>query len=146
MPIPVFSYGGTASIVGFVSIGLVLAVRRDGVTRPLWAAEPRKRRMPRGVSVGAGTLTASLVAMSVFAWQLQTNQGAELRATSDTQMLRCIRLPAERGQILDRTGVPVAVNVAEYTVAVVARMFAEGDPAVRNQLAALLGIESPKGR
>ncbi|MGW0024724.1 FtsW/RodA/SpoVE family cell cycle protein [Rhodococcus sp. NPDC003383] len=140
MPIPVFSYGGTASIVGFVSIGLVLAVRRDGVTRPLWATEPPKRRLPRGVSVGAGTLTASLVAMSVFAWQLQTTQGAELRATSDTQMLRCIRLPAERGQILDRTGVPVAVNVAEYTVAVVARMFAEGDPAVRNQLAALLGI------
>lgn len=140
MPIPLFSYGGTASIVGFVSIGLVLAVRRDGVTRQLWATEPRRRRLPRGVSAGAVTVTASLVAMSVFAWQLQTAQGTELRATSDTQMLRCIRLPAERGHILDRGGVPVAVNVAEYTVAVVARMFAEGDSAARDQLAALLGI------
>ncbi|MEE2035543.1 FtsW/RodA/SpoVE family cell cycle protein, partial [Rhodococcus chondri] len=140
MPIPLFSYGGTASIVGFVSIGLVLAVRRDGVTRSLWATEPRRRRLPRGASAGALTVTASLVAMSVFAWQLQTAHGTELRATSDTQMLRCIRLPAERGHILDRGGVPVAVNVAEYTVAVVARMFADGDSAVRGELAALLGI------
>ncbi|MEE2060666.1 FtsW/RodA/SpoVE family cell cycle protein [Rhodococcus artemisiae] len=140
MPIPVFSYGGTASIIGFVSIGLVLAVRRDGVTRPLWVTEPHRRRLPRVVSVGALTLTASLVAMSVFAWQLQSDQGTELRATSDTQMLRCIRLPAERGHILDRAGVRVAANADEYTVAVVARMFDEGDPAVRDELAALLGI------
>ncbi len=140
MPIPVFSYGGTASIVGFVSIGLVLAVRRDGVTRTLWATESARQRRPRGVSTGAVTVTASLVAMSMFAWQLQTAHGAELRATSDTQMLRCIRLPAERGHILDRGGVPVAVNVAEYTVAVVARMFAERNAAVHDELAALLGI------
>ncbi|WP_241387379.1 FtsW/RodA/SpoVE family cell cycle protein [Rhodococcus sp. CH91] len=140
MPIPLFSYGGTASIVGFVSIGLVLAVRRDGVTRSLWATESRKRRLPRGVSTSAVALTASLVAMSVFAWQLQTAHGRDLRATSDTQMLRCLRLPAERGDILDRTGVPVAVNVPEYSVAVVPRMFAEGDPAVRDELAALLAI------
>ncbi len=140
MPIPVFSYGGTASIVGFVSIGLVLAVRRDGVTRQLWATESTKRRLPRGVTAGAVVTTASLVAMSVFAYQLQTDHGTELRATSDTQMLRCIRLPAERGQILDRAGVPVATNVAEYTVAVVARMFAESNPSAHHELAALLGI------
>ncbi len=144
MPIPIFSYGGTASIIGFVSIGLVLAVRRDGVTRPLWVTEPKKRRLPRGVSVGALTLTASLAGMSVFAWQLQTAHGTELRATSDTQMLRCIRLPAERGHILDRAGVPVATNVAEYTVAVVARMFAEGAPSARYELAALLGMPPEK--
>ncbi|UYP20955.1 FtsW/RodA/SpoVE family cell cycle protein [Rhodococcus sp. Z13] len=144
MPIPVFSYGGTASIVGFVSIGLVLAVRRDGVTKRLWITEPRKRRLPRGVTAGALVTTASLVAMSVFAWQLQTDHGPELRATSDTQMLRCIRLPAERGQILDRNGVPVASNVAEYTVAVVARMFAESNSTAHAELAALLGMPQDK--
>ncbi|GAA4474123.1 hypothetical protein GCM10023094_09150 [Rhodococcus olei] len=140
MPIPLFSYGGTAAIVGFVEIGLVLAVRRDGVTRPLWATETRRRRLPRGVSAGAVALTASLVAMSGFAWHLQSDQGAEFRTTSDQQMMRCIRLPAERGRILDRGGAPLAVNVPEYTVAVVARMFAESDAAVRGELAALLGI------
>lgn len=140
MPIPLFSYGGTASIVGFVSLGLVLAVRRDGVTRSLWATESRKRRLPRGVSTSAVAVTASLVAMSMFAWQLQTAHGGDLRATSDTQMLRCLRLPAERGDILDRNGVPVAVNVAEYSVAVVPRMFADGDPGIRDELAALLAI------
>lgn len=140
MPIPLFSYGGTAAIVGFVGIGLVLAVRRDGVTRPLWATESRRRRRPRGVSAGVVTVAASLVAMSVFAWQMQNGRGAELRAMSDSQMERCIRLPAERGQILDRHGEPVAVNVPEYAVAVVARMFDRDDAPVRGQLAALLGV------
>ena len=83
-------------------------------------------------------MTAALVAMSVFAWQLQHDRGAEFRAMSDQQMMRCIRLPAERGLILDRNGIPLAVNVAEYAVAVVARMFEENDDDTRNRLAALL--------
>ncbi|MFC7448600.1 FtsW/RodA/SpoVE family cell cycle protein [Rhodococcus daqingensis] len=140
MPIPLFSYGGTAAILGFVAVGLVLAIRRDGVTRPLWATESRRRRLPRGVSAGAVTVTAMLLAMSVFAWQLQSGRGAELRAMSDVQMERCIRLPAERGHILDRNGEPLAFNVPEYAVAVVARMFDRDDAPVRAELAALLGV------
>ncbi|MDV7242600.1 MULTISPECIES: FtsW/RodA/SpoVE family cell cycle protein [Rhodococcus] len=140
MPIPLFSYGGTAAIVGFVAVGLVLAVRRDGVARPLWAPEPRRRRRPRGLSVGAVTVTALLVAMSLFTWQLQHDRGADLRAMSDQQMMRCIRLPAERGLVVDRNGVPLAVNVAEYAVAVVARMFDENDAGSRRRLASVLGI------
>lgn len=140
MPIPLFSYGGTAAIVGFVAIGLVLAVRRDGVTRPLWATESRRRRLPRGVSAGAVTVTAMLLVLSVFAWQLQSGRGTELRAMSDVQMERCIRLPAERGHILDRNGEPLAYNVPEYAVAVVARMFDRDDGPVRAELAALLGV------
>ncbi|MFZ2176579.1 MAG: FtsW/RodA/SpoVE family cell cycle protein [Rhodococcus sp. (in: high G+C Gram-positive bacteria)] len=140
MPIPLFSYGGTAALVGFVGIGLVLAVRRDGVERPLWAPPPRQRRRPRGMTAGSVTVTASLVVMAVFAWQLQSDRGAQLRAMSDAQMTRCIRLPAERGQILDRNGVPLAINVVEYTVAVVSLMFDDSDAAARSELAALLGI------
>lgn len=140
MPIPLFSYGGTAAIVAFVEIGLVLAVRRDGVARPLWAPPPKQRRKPRGTSAGALTVTVSLLAMSVFAWQLQQERGDELRAMSDQQMMRCIRLPAERGAILDRHGVPLALNVAEYTVAVVSLLFDGDSAATRAELAALLGI------
>ncbi|MGW5076153.1 FtsW/RodA/SpoVE family cell cycle protein [Rhodococcus sp. NPDC004095] len=140
MPIPLFSYGGTAAVIGFVEIGLVLAVRRDGVARPLWASQPRRRRLPRGVSVGAVTVIASLVAMTGVAWHLQSDRGAEFRQMSDGQLMRCIRLPAERGQILDRNGVPLAVNVPEYTVSVVARMFDDNNAEVRGELAALLGI------
>lgn len=138
MPIPLFSYGGTAAIVGFAAIGLVLAVRRDGVARPLWAPDPRRRRRPRGMSAGTMTMIAALVAMSVFAWQVQHDRGAEYRAMSDAQMMRCIRLPAERGLIVDRNGVPLVVNVAEYAVAVVARMFDDRDDDARSRLAALL--------
>ncbi|MFD4291942.1 FtsW/RodA/SpoVE family cell cycle protein [Rhodococcus sp. NPDC058532] len=140
MPIPLFSYGGTAAIVGFVEIGLVLAVRRDGVARPLWATEPRRRRLPRGVSAGAVAVTVSLVAMTGIAWNMQTDRGAEFRAVSDGQLMRCIRLPAERGRILDRAGVPLAENVPEYTVSVVARMFADNRADIRDELAALLAI------
>ena len=117
MPIPLFSYGGTASIVGFAAIGLVLAVRRDGVARPLWASEPPPRRRPRGRQAGALALTASLVAMSVFAWQLQHDRGTEFRAMSDTSRscaaFAC--LPNE-DSILDRNGVPLVENVPEYTI------------------------------
>ncbi|CRK53254.1 putative penicillin-binding protein 2 [Rhodococcus sp. RD6.2] len=140
MPIPLFSYGGTVAIVGFVAIGLVLAVRRDGVARPLWAPPSKRRGRPRGMTVGSLAVTAALVAMSVFAWQLQTERGPELRALGDQQMQRCIRLPAERGLILDRTGVPLATNVPEYTVSVVARLFDESNLGARGQLAALLGL------
>ncbi len=142
LPIPLFSYGGTAATVHLVAIGLVLAVRRDGVARPLWAPPPRLRHQPRGISAGALTVTASLVAMSVFAWQLQNDRGAELRAMSDKQMTRCVRLPAERGHILDRHGLPLAINVPEYAVHVVASMFDENDVAASSELAALLAISS----
>lgn len=140
MPIPLFSYGGTVAIVGFVAIGLVLAVRRDGVERHLWVPPPTRRGRPRGMTVGSLAVTAMLVAMSVFAWQMQHERGPELRAVGDEQMTRCIRLPAERGLILDRAGVPIATNVPEYTVSVVARLFDESDTGVRVRLATLLGI------
>lgn len=139
MPIPLFSYGGTVALVGYVAIGLVLAVRRDGVARPLWAQPSKRRRRPRGLTAGSLAVTALLVAMSVFAWQLQHDRGPELRALSDAQMNRCVRLPAERGQILDRNGVPLATNVPEYTISVVTGMFDENDAGVRGALASLLG-------
>ncbi|QCQ90017.1 FtsW/RodA/SpoVE family cell cycle protein [Rhodococcus sp. SGAir0479] len=139
MPLPMFSYGGTVALVGFVAIGLVLAVRRDGVTRPLWAQASTTGRRPRGVTAGSLAVTALLVAMSVFAWQLQSDRGPALRALSDTQMTRCIRLPAERGEILDRNNVPLATNVPEYSISVVSRMFDEDDAWERSMLASLLG-------
>nr|MBM4733158.1 FtsW/RodA/SpoVE family cell cycle protein [Prescottella equi] len=139
MPLPMFSYGGTVAVVGFVAIGLVLAVRRDGVGRPLWAQPSTRRGRPRGVTAGSLAVTALLVAMSVFAWQLQSGRGPELRALSDTQMTRCIRLPAERGEILDRNGAPLATNVPEYSISVVSRMFDEDDSGERIMLAGLLG-------
>ncbi|RVW02986.1 FtsW/RodA/SpoVE family cell cycle protein [Rhodococcus xishaensis] len=142
MPLPMFSYGGTVALVGFVAIGLVLAVRRDGVARPLWVEPSVRRRRPRGMTAGTAAVTALLVAMSVFAWQLQSDRGPELRALSDSQMNRCIRLPAERGQIVDRNGVPLAVNVPEYAISVVTGMFDENDSGSRGALVALLGTSN----
>ena len=56
VPFPLLSYGGTALVVHLAAIGVVLAVRRDGGRRPLWAL-PRWRnprpRLVRATALGA---------------------------------------------------------------------------------------------
>ncbi|AEF40103.1 FtsW/RodA/SpoVE family cell cycle protein [Hoyosella subflava] len=138
LPIPLFSYGGSVMTVHLAAIGLVLAVRRDGVRRPLWIPPGKAHPQPRGARAGALVVSALLIVMSGFIWELQNNRGDELLALSDAQMTRCIRIPAERGVILDRNGVPLATNSHEYRVQVVPGMFSAHDV---DGLAAL--VETP---
>ena len=139
LPIPLLSYGGTTAITHLAALGFVLAARRDGVQRPLWAPPPRRRQHPRLVRTGAITLTAGLVGMSMTAWQLQVAHGEELRLRSEDQMTRCIRLPAERGVITDASGKPLVRNGTEYEVQVVPGLFPTDDENARDQLADVLG-------
>ncbi|SNR52540.1 penicillin-binding protein 2 [Haloechinothrix alba] len=143
LPIPLFSYGGTTATVHFVALGLVLAARRDGLDRPLWAPAPPKRRHPRWARTGAVLLSATLAAMSWFAWHVQSARGDELRQTSEEQMTRCIRLPAERGDIRDRTGEPLATNQERSEVHVVPGLFPEGDSDAIARLAGI--VDEPAG-
>lgn len=143
LPIPMFSYGGTTAVVHLVALGLVLAARRDGLERPLWAPPPRRRRHPRWVRTGALALSVNLGAMSFFAWHVQSARGDELRVLSEDQMTRCIRLPAERGIITDRNGKPLAVNAAGYRVFVVPGLFGNDDADART-LASLLDRSPPE--
>ncbi len=119
MPLPMFSYGGTVAVVGFGAIGLLLAVRRDGVGRPLWGAAVDSPRSAPGRTAGSLAVTALLWPCRLFAWQLQSGRGPELRALSDTQMTRCIRLPAERGEILDPQRGADGAHLPEYSISVV---------------------------
>jgi cell division protein FtsI/penicillin-binding protein 2 len=113
VPFPLVSYGGTALFVHLAAIGVVLSIRRDGARRRLWALPNLRNPRPRLVRLGALGLSALLVAFGVYGWRLQTQQGAALQAAGLDQMSRCIRLPAPRGTITDRHGVPLAVNAAE---------------------------------
>lgn len=118
VPFPLVSQGGTAATVHIAALGLVLALGADGETHRLWSGRPDAAR-PRLLRTTSITVTALLVGMVGFAWQLQSAQGSQLREAALTQMLRCTRVPAARGEITDRHGSPLALDVRRHRVAVV---------------------------
>jgi cell division protein FtsI/penicillin-binding protein 2/cell division protein FtsW (lipid II flippase) len=113
VPFPLLSYGGTALVVHLAAIGVVLAVRRDGGRRPLWAPPRLRNPRPRLVRTTALALSTLLVAFGLYGWRLQSTQGPALRLAGQEQMTRCVRLPAPRGEITDRHGAVLAANAAD---------------------------------
>ena len=135
MPFPLVSQGGTAAAVHIAALGLVLALGADGETHRLWSGRPDAAR-PRLLRTTAVTVTALLVGMVGFAWQLQSAQGPQLREAALTQMLRCTRVPAARGEITDRHGSPLALDVRRHRVAVVPALVRPDDVPTLAALAA----------
>lgn len=127
VPFPLLSYGGTAATVHIATLGLVLALRADGDTHHLWISKGLPQLRPRLLRTTAVMVTGTLLAMVGFAWQLQSAQGTELRATALSQMLRCTRVPAARGEITDRHGSPLAVSARRDQVGVVPALVRPGD-------------------
>ena len=144
VPFPLLSYGGTAATVHIAALGLVLGLRADGETHPLWSTDRSRAALrPRLLRTTALVATGCLLAMVGFAWQLQRDHGSQLRAAALTQMSRCIPVPAARGDITDRHGVPLAVDVPRDRVAVVPALVRHGE--VR-RLAALTARPVPELR
>lgn len=144
LPIPLLSYGGTTAVVHLAALGFVLGARADGVQRPLWAPAPKRKLQPRWARAGAAVLTANLVGMSLVAWNVQLERGAELAMMAHGQMTRCIRLPAERGIITDRTGKALVANTRDYRVHIVPGLFPADDPREVGRLARLLRMTPPE--
>ncbi|MDQ0380478.1 FtsW/RodA/SpoVE family cell cycle protein [Amycolatopsis thermophila] len=138
VPFPLVSYGGTAVFVHLVALGIVLAVRRDGARRRLWSAPSWRHARPRLGRFAALALTCLLLVFAGYAWNLQNTQGAALRLAGQSQMTRCITLPAPRGTITDRHGTPLATGVDTQTVLAVPALL-RGRPADVDRLAALTG-------
>ena len=113
VPFPLLSYGGTALVVHLAAIGVVLAVRRDGARRRLWALPRWRNPRPRLVRLTALGLSTLLVSFGVYGWRLQSTQGEALLLAGQEQMTRCVRLPASRGSIIDRHDAPLAVNAVD---------------------------------
>jgi len=141
VPFPLVSYGGTALVVHLAAIGVVLAVRRDGARRRLWA--PTGRRNPRLVRLAAVAVSVLLVSFGVYGWRLQTTQGEALQVVGNEQMTRCFPLPAPRGSISDRHDVPLAMDAADVGSGVdrvlVVPALLRARPADVNRLAELTG-------
>jgi cell division protein FtsI/penicillin-binding protein 2/cell division protein FtsW (lipid II flippase) len=119
VPFPLLSFGGTAATVHIATLGLVLALRADGETHRLWSRGGLDPLRPRLLRTTALVVTAALLGMVGYVWQLQAVVGSELRAAALNQMLRCTRVPAARGDITDRHGSPLAVVVRRDRVATV---------------------------
>jgi cell division protein FtsI/penicillin-binding protein 2/cell division protein FtsW (lipid II flippase) len=113
VPFPLVSYGGTALVVHLAAIGVVLAVRRDGARRRLWAQPGRRNPRPRLIRLAAVALSVLLVSFGVYGWRLQTTQGEALQIVGNEQMTRCFGLPAPRGSISDRHDAPLAMDAVD---------------------------------
>ena len=110
VPFPLLSYGGTAVVVHLAAIGVVLAVRRDGARRRLWARPRWRNPRPRLIRLAALGLSVLLLSFGFYGWRVQRSQGQALSVLGQEQMTRCFRLPAPRGSITDRHGVPLAMD------------------------------------
>ena len=96
VPFPLLSYGGTALVVHLAAIGVVLAVRRDGARRRLWALPRWRNPRPRLVRLTALGLSVLLISFGVYGWRLQTTQGEALagrRAGADDPLHPAARRP-----------------------------------------------------
>jgi cell division protein FtsI/penicillin-binding protein 2/cell division protein FtsW (lipid II flippase) len=113
VPFPLLSYGGTALVVHLAAIGVVLAVRRDGARRRLWALPRWRNPRPRLIRLTALGLSTLLVSFGLYGWRLQSTQGEALLLAGQEQMTRCVPLPAPRGSITDRHDAPLAVDAAD---------------------------------
>ena len=143
VPFPLLSYGGTALVVHLAAIGVVLAVRRDGARRRLWALPRRRNPRPRLVRLTALGLSALLVSFGLYGWRLQSTQGEALFAAGQKQMTRCFLLPAPRGSITDRHNMPLAVDAVDAGTGVdrvtVVPALLRARPAEVDRLADLVG-------
>jgi len=138
IPFPLLSYGGSAAIVYLAAFGVVIAARRDGARRRLWAPPRWSRPSPRGLARLAFCLTLALGGSAWYGHHLQTARGDSLRQAGLTQMTRCVRLPASRGVITDRHGALLAGNNDHSEVAGIPGVL-KRQPAAVTTLAGLLG-------
>ncbi|MEX0754032.1 MAG: penicillin-binding protein 2 [Actinomycetota bacterium] len=109
------------------------SVARRGTVPPITA-----RR--RSVALGGALLVAILLLAARLA-QLQIGEHAEFSALGEAQRVATIELPASRGQILDRTGVPLAMSLEAKDIYADPR-YVEDPAATAATLSAALGLEA----
>ncbi len=138
VPCPFISAGGSSAVAHLAAVGIALGIARDARARVLWRAPRPMRRMPRLVRVSALGLALALIGTGIGMLQLQTTNGAALRAAALAEVTRSVDLPAPRGEIVDRHGQPIVYDVNAWQVVVIPGLLADDSAAV-TRLARLLG-------
>ena len=59
-------------------------------------------------------ISAGLLVLAAGLWRIQVLQGEHYRERQETQSFRSVRVPALRGRILDRNGLPLVDNQPRY--------------------------------
>jgi cell division protein FtsI/penicillin-binding protein 2/cell division protein FtsW (lipid II flippase) len=143
VPCPLISAGGSSAVAHLGAVGAAVGIARDSRARILWRLPRDLRRMPRLVTVSAAALGVALVGTGVVTLQLQQQNGAELRAAALAEVTRSIDLPAPRGEIVDRHGVPLAYEEKAYQVVVIPGLL-EGRSGALTKLAGLIGVTAAR--
>jgi cell division protein FtsI/penicillin-binding protein 2/cell division protein FtsW (lipid II flippase) len=138
VPCPLISAGGSSAVAHLGAVGAAAGIERDSRVRILWRPPRDLRRMPRLVRVSAVTLGLALVGTAAVTLELHEQSGAQLRAAALAEVTRSIDLPAPRGDIVDRHGVPLAYEEESFRVEVIPGLLPERSGAV-SKLAALVG-------
>ncbi len=139
VPCPLISAGGSSAVAHLATIGVALSIARDARARVLWRAPRKVRPMPRLVRLSAVGLALALVGTGTVMLQLQTKSGSTLRAQGLAEVTRTIDLPAPRGEIVDRHGVPLVYDEDSWKVVIVSGLLEARTDALA-RLAQLLGI------
>lgn len=138
VPFPLLSSGGSAVVAHCVAAGVVMGERRDETRRRLWCPPRFARPRPRLARLTAACLAIALLGLAAGTVDLRQTEGPELRAAALLQATRTIVLPAARGEIQDRHGVPLALDEPMVRVLAVASVTL-ASPGTDRRLAALLG-------
>lgn len=77
----------------------------------------------RKIVLAGYVVLAGFLILFLRLWQLQLLQGEELRKTSELNRLRIIRVPAPRGIIFDRNGIPLVKNTPYFCASLIPEEF-----------------------
>ncbi|MBI5931705.1 MAG: penicillin-binding protein 2 [Chloroflexi bacterium] len=94
-----------------------------------------------------GAIVAMLIVLILRTWQLQFIQGASFRADADENRFQTLPIPAPRGKIYDRNGVPLALNDAAFLVTVTPALLPDDADEVLqiyNRLSALVDVPATR--
>ncbi len=141
VPCPLISAGGSSALAHLGAVGAARGIARDARARTLWRPPRGLRRMPRLVRLTAAGLGLALAGTGAVALDIQSQSGAVLRAAALAEVTRSIDVLAPRGEIVDRHGVPLAVEEDAWQVVVIPGLL-QGQSGALTMLARLVG-ETP---
>jgi len=83
-------------------------------------------KKPEKVSIISYVVIATFLLLIMRLWQLQVLQGSKYRELSEANRLRIITIPAPRGILFDRNGIPLVRNSSYYCASIIYGEFDRG--------------------
>ena len=68
-------------------------------------------------------IVIGFIVLIIRLWQLQVLQGSEFRKISESNRLRVFGVPAPRGIIFDRNGIPLVKNISYFCASLIPEEF-----------------------